>query len=117
MYRKELLPKCLAVGMTAAEFWNAYPCEVEPYFEAHKLRRLQKDEEQYSLYVYFTNAIEVALYNSFRGKNKKAAEHIKEPLLTEHRELTESEKQDAVEGLFANLFSMQESFERSKKKE
>ena len=52
-----------------------------------------KDEEDYTLYLYFTNAIEVALHNAFRGKGKKPIEHLKEPLMKtyedEHRELTE----------------------------
>jgi hypothetical protein len=103
--------------MTAAEFWDSYPCEIEPYFEAEKLRRLQKDEDNYNLYVYFVNALGVTLHNSFSGKNTKKADYIDKPLLSEQRELTESEKQVAVENVFANLFQMQDNFERSKKKE
>lgn len=104
--------------MTATEFWHSYPCEITPYFKALKKRRQYKDEEDYTLYIYFTNAIETALYNAFRGKGKKAAEHLKEPLLKqwedEHRELTESEKNAQVALLFDNLAAMQRSFEKSK---
>ena len=112
------MPDCIAVGMTASEFWDSYPCELTPYFKAREKQRRMKDEEDFTLYLYFTNAIEVALYNAFRGKGKKAAEHIKEPLMKtyeeEHRELTEEEKKSAVQLLFANLGQMQNSFEQSK---
>ena len=118
MYRNELLPDCIAVGMTAAEFWNSYPCEIIPYFKAREKQRKIKDEEDYTLYIYFSNAIEVALYNAFKEKGKKPAEHIKEPLLKtyedEHRELTKEEKKASVELLFANLGLMQETFEKAK---
>ena len=118
MYLNELLPDCIAVGMTASEFWHSYPKEIKPYFKAMERRRKFNDEEQYSQYIYFSNAIEIALYNAFRGKGKKPLEHINEPLMktyeNEHRELTKAEKKAAVELLFANLGSMQKSFERHK---
>lgn len=113
----ELLPDCIAVGMTAEQFWHSYPCEIVPYFKAFEKKRIMRDEENYSLYIYFTNAIEVALYNAFRGKGKKPMEHLKEPLMKDyadkHRELTEEEKAAAVSMLFANLGQMQERFEQS----
>lgn len=118
MYLNELLPDCIAAGMTANEFWHSYPKEIKPYFKALEKRRKLKDEEQYSQYIYFSNAIETALYNAFRGKGKKAMEHLKEPLIqqyeNQHRELTAEEEEAQVALLFSNLSSMQQSFERSK---
>ena len=114
----EYLPDCIAAGMTANEFWHSYPKEVKPYFKALEKRRKARDEEQYSQYIYFSNAIETALYNAFRGKGKKPMEHIKEPLMKtyedEHRELTNAEKKASVELLFANLNIMQKNYESSK---
>lgn len=118
MYLNEYLPDCIAAGMTAEQFWHSYPKEVKPYFKALEKRRKARDEEQYVQYIYFSNAIEIALYNAFRGKGKKALEHIKEPLMKtyedEHRELTNAEKRASVELLFANLGIMQKKFESSK---
>lgn len=118
MFRNELLPDCIAVGMTAEQFWHSYPCEIVPYFKAAEKKRRMKDEEQYSMYIYFYNAINVALGNAFRGKGKKPLEPLKEPLMKtyedEHRELTEEEKKAQVSLLFANLGQMQQRFENSK---
>lgn len=115
----ELLPECLVAGMSASEFWHSYPKEIEPYFKAMKKRRELKDEEQYAQYIYFSNAIETALANAFRGKGKKPAEHLKEPIMQsyekEHRELTADEEAAQVGLLFSNLESMQRSFEKSKR--
>lgn len=119
MYLNELLPDCIVAGMTAEQFWHSYPKEIKPYFKAMEKRRKMRDEEQYAQYIYFSNAIEIALYNSFRGKGKKPLEHIKEPLMqkyeNEHRELTETEKTAAVSSLFSMLGGMQKNFEQSKK--
>lgn len=118
MYLDTLLPKCIALGMTADEFWHSYPKEIKPYFKAQSIRWKMKDEEHYSMYLYFTNAIETALYNAFRGKGKKAIDHLQEPMLEkyekEHRELTKEEKKAQVALLFANLGNMQKNFEISK---
>lgn len=118
MYRRELLPQCLATGLTEDRFWQSYPREIEPYFEALKIRRKMEDEAQYMQYIYYSNAVEVALGNAFRKKGSKPYEHIQEPLMAkyekEHHELTETEKKSSVELLFASLGKMQENFERSK---
>ena len=120
MYRRELLPQCLATGLTEDRFWQSYPREIEPYFEAMKIRRKMEDEAQYMQYIYYSNAVEVALGNAFRKKGSKPYEHIQEPLMAkyekEHHELTETEKKSSVELLFASLGKMQENFERSKQK-
>lgn len=119
MYRHELLPQCLAAGLSEDRFWQSYPREIEPYFESLKIRRKMEDESQYMQYIYYSNAIEVALANAFRKKGSKPYEHIQEPLMAkyekEHHELTEEEKRSSVELLFASLGKMQQNFERSKK--
>lgn len=118
MYLNELLPDCIAAGMSANEFWHSYPKEITPYFKALERKRRFTDEEQYMQYMYFSNAIETALHNAFKKKGQKAREHLNKPLLKqyedEHRELTEDEKSAQVALLFDNLAAMQRCFEQSK---
>ena len=83
MYRKTLLPQCLAVGMTADQFWNSYPVEVEPYCEAQKIRRRINDEEAWFGGLYTLEAISVVMGNAFRKKNSKPIEYRKQPILRE----------------------------------
>ena len=120
MYRHELLPQCLAAGLVEERFWQSYPREISPYFEALKIRRKMEDEAQYMQYIYYSNAVEVALGNAFRKKGTKPYDHIQEPLLAkyekEHHKLTEAEKKTSVEMLFASLGQMQENFERYQKR-
>lgn len=83
MYRKKLLPQCLAIGITEEYFWNAYPIELEPYFEAHRIRRRIDDEQAYLQGIYTLEAFSVVLGNAFRKKNTKPIEYRKQPILKE----------------------------------
>jgi len=83
MYRKKVLPQCLAVGVTEEYFWNAYPIEIEPYFEAQRIRRKIHDEEAYFQGLYTMEAFAVVLGNAFRKKNTKPLEYRKQPILRE----------------------------------
>ena len=69
--------------MTEEYFWNAYPVELEPYFEAQRIRRRIHDEEAYFQGLYTMEAISVVLGNAFRKKNTKPIEYRKQPILKE----------------------------------
>jgi len=83
MYRKTILPQCLAIGVTEEYFWNAYPVELEAYFEAQHIRRRIHDEEAYFQGLYTMEAFAVVLGNAFRKKNTKPIEYRKRPILKE----------------------------------
>lgn len=83
MYRKKLLPSCLAVGMTAEQFWESYPIEVEPYFEAQKIRRRVADEEAYFQGIYVMEAFSVVLGNAIKKKNAEPIKYRDKPILKE----------------------------------
>lgn len=121
MYRNELLPDCIAVGMTASEFWNSYPCEVEPYFKAYKKRRLMEDERDYLCGIYTYEAVAIAVSNCFKDKKHKALEYRKKPILHEieerNRPLSEEEKQRQRELFVEQLKLMQTNFELTHKKD
>ena len=99
-----MLPQCLAVGVTEEYFWNAYPIELEPYFEAQRIRRRIHDEEAYFQGLYTLEAFSVVLGNTFRKKNTKPIEYRKQPILKEvddknkplsQRELEEKAQREA----------------------
>ena len=83
MYRKTLLPQCLALGVTAEYFWNAYPVEIEPFFEAQRIRRRIHDEEAYFQGIYVMEAFSVVLGNAFRKKNAEPIKYRDKPILKE----------------------------------
>lgn len=97
MYRKTLLPQCLAVGITVEYFWNAYPVEIEPFFEAQKIRRRIHDEEAYFNGLYTLEALSVVLGNAFRKKNTKPIEYRKKPILAEVEEANRPLSQKELE--------------------
>lgn len=101
--------------MTAEEFWHSYPCEIEPYFEAQKKRRLMEDERDYICGLYTYEAVTVSLSNAFRGKNGKIHKYREKPILVEweenNRPLTEEELQKQREMFVERLKLMQTNFE------
>lgn len=101
MYRKKILPQCLAVGITEEYFWNAYPIELDPYFEAQKIRRRIHDEEAYVQGIYTMEAFAVVLGNAFRKKNTKPLEYRKNPILKEmdekNRPMTQRELDEKMQ--------------------
>ena len=97
MYRKKLLPSCIAVGMTPEEFWHSYPVEIEPYFEAQRIRRRVADEEAYFQGIYMMEAFSVVLGNAFRKKNTKPYKYREAPILKEIDEKTRPVSQKELE--------------------
>jgi len=87
----------LAVGITAKEFWDSYPVEIEPYFEAEKIRRRISDEEAWLGGFYTLEAISVVLGNAFRKKNTKPLEYRKQPILKELYEKNKPLTQKEIE--------------------
>lgn len=92
-----MLPQCIAAGMTAAEFWDAYPVEIEPYFEAQKIRRRIHDEEAWISGFYTMEAFSVVLHNAFRKKNTKPIEYMKKPILKEEKQLSKRELEEKAQ--------------------
>ena len=115
-----MLPDCIVAGMSVEEFWHSYPCELTPYFEAQKRRRLLEDDRDYICGLYTFEAVSVAVSNALRGKHGKVHEYRKQPILREweekNRPLTEEEKQRQREMFVEQLKLMQTNFELAHKK-
>ena len=107
--------------MTPEQFWHSYPCEIVPYFKAWKKKRIMQDERDYLIGIYTFEAVAVAVSNCFRGKNHKALEYRKKPILTEIEErnkpLSEAELQRQREQFVEQLMLMKTNYELTHKKE
>lgn len=88
------------------------------YDEAYKIRRRIEDEKALFLGHYFYEAVSTALSNAFRQKGSKPIQYRKKGILAEmeemNRPLTEEEKIEQTNNLFAMLGEMQARFEASK---
>ena len=109
-WEKELVPECLAMGITYEEFWESTPRKLNVLIDGYKLKRQVEDEQAWMLGEYVFHAVTVALSNSFRKKGQKAQdffEVMKEPISkrieTDENGLTEKDKKLKTELLFKNL--------------
>lgn len=110
----------LEFGMTSQEFWEGRPELIESYYLYYKERIKRNDYEQWKQGIYFSNAINVALYNAFKKQNQKAETYIKEPLLTntfKTKEELEKERQEKIKiNLLSNVARLQRAIKEKKEK-
>ena len=112
------MPYYLSIGVSEDRFWDGTPYDLEPYVAAHTLRLEREDHNNYNLGMYILSAVGTVIGQAFG--NKKAS-YIEKPFTDMAKEqeklnnLTEEDKKRYAELLFAQLGSMQHSFEREKK--
>lgn len=87
------------------------PCEFWIYDDAYLIRIRQEDQRDYRVGLYTYEAFSRVLANAFKEKGADSIGWMEEPLLTEHKPLTEEEKERQIKQLFSNLFEMQAKFE------
>lgn len=114
LFRAEWLPKCLAIGIPEAIFWQSTVRELNPYIEAEKIRQKNADRNNYYLGAYTYHAVFAAIENAFNGKKAKA-KYLEKPFSEQQsEEEMENEKKIALtKQLFQKLEIMQMNFERS----
>ena len=81
------------------------------YDDAYLIRVREEDKRDYRCGIYTFEAVSRVVANIFKGSGEKTIPYMEEPLLTEHKPLTEEEKQQQIDMLFASLFEMQQKFE------
>lgn len=81
MYEKEIIPNCIAIGISYKEFWHMNPKIIECYIAGHTLKKKEQDIMNWYLGQYVLSAVATALDNGFNGKKAKS-EYIKEPIMS-----------------------------------
>lgn len=89
---------------------DSTPKELEPYVEAHNIKRKERDADNWQLGIYFMRAIAVC----FNFSNDKV-EYFEKPIFEQiEYEQSEQYKIDQQEKLMAMLKTMQANFELNK---
>jgi hypothetical protein len=104
--------------MSKEEFYHSTINDLLDYNEAYRLKRKMEDEKALYLGHYFYEAVSVAISNAFSKKGSKPIQYRTKGIIQEiedrNRPLTEVEKIEQTNNLFAMLDGMQARFEASK---
>lgn len=101
------MPYFLAIGVAHEEFMHSTPNMLSAYTKAHRLKQKMKDEEMWLHNKYTLEALSVALAHFGAGLSGKTsqAKYPEEPFMKDagksKAELSEEEKQKAVDLFFA----------------
>ena len=101
------MPNALAVGVPYDVFWHLNPKKLKPFQDAYFIKRKMLDEEMWYMGQYVAMVLDSTVCNNslWKGKNGKASKYAKKPLMADweigKKELSEEEKQRAVDLFFA----------------
>lgn len=89
----------MAIGMSYDQFWYEDSALVKMYYQAHKYRIEQRNQEMWMQGLYICSALECTVGNLFKKKGSSPIEYMKEPLQifpkTEKQIKAETEKERA----------------------
>lgn len=111
----EVLPDMMLMGISEEKFWNSTMRQIKPYGELYKKRQFEEDRILHRMGAYVYEAVGIAIANAFSGKKGKKYSYRENPYSFEAQEertiekMTEEEKTDKVEQIFAMLAGGQES--------
>lgn len=116
--------EALSIGITLGEFRHLNPSKLELYVQAYKQRKERELDEQNALLhlqgQYLMEAISSTIENRMRGKGESIHKYPKEPFKLNNslngKNMSEYEKQRAVDKFFAEQDAMRVNFRRSKNK-
>lgn len=102
----------MSIGMSYDEYWNANPYLVKYYYEAHKLRITQKNQEMWMQGLYFVKAIDCTIGNiGNKGNKKKYPEEPFELFPDKSREEQERKAEKEREKAIASFMRLQGSLQ------
>ena len=96
---EEIFPYYLTIGVSEEKFFDSSPRELKPYIYSAKMRRMQKDEDNFYLMHYMCSAVTYAVEHCLAGQ-KARTQLIKEPILSKLlqeeklNKMTEEERYD-----------------------
>lgn len=114
--------KALAIGVPYDVFWHLTPRKLEYFFQSYQLKRRVQDERDYIMGIYVREALLSSVCNAFLWKQKGAEfnQYPSKPfmqLMSNKCELTETEKQQAVDLFFAQEKARRTNWQRTHKKD
>lgn len=115
---RELCPVYMVYGMTWEQYWYGDPWMVREFRDAYLMKRRIDNENAWINGLYITNAVSVAIENTFGGKHER---YIEKPIdlfeKTEAEKAAEvrEERRKLIEGL-TRLKAMAERRKQEKKK-
>ena len=119
MIYNSTLPYALAIGMTKQEFMKSKPFELKSYAIAHKIKRKQKDYEDWMLGAYFKSALEVVFSQALSSfsKTKSKVGYVDKPFLEMAEEVDKPLSEDEIvaqrEAFVAKLMAMKYNFDNT----
>ena len=113
------MPNALAIGVPYTVFWHLTPKKLESFVSAYKIKKKMEDENNWEIGLYFYHAAYAATRNAIMNAFGKCgdAKYLGNPLLSdsmaESKELSEEEKQRAVDQFFAQEKARRVNWRRS----
>ena len=100
----------MLIGVSEDQFWNSTVRQLKPYATLYEKRQFEKDRDAYRQGAYIYEAL-VSVMSSLGGKRSKIHHYPDKPFMATQEEekrieaMTEEEKTDKVEEIFAMLAS------------
>ena len=92
-FREAWLPKALLVGMSEDKFWESNPRTLKPYIEAHKLKSMQTDSDNWMLGQYIRLAIGSLLDKKCKFPEKPMMQEVEDKRIIDGSNLSEEEQE------------------------
>lgn len=104
----------MSIGMSYDEYWYANPYLAKTYYEAHKLRIQQKNQEMWFQGIYIVEALKCTVGNMLSAKGSKKLEYPKEPydIFPKKESEKEREAEKEREKAIASLMKLQGAMQR-----
>lgn len=111
----------MSIGMTYEEYWYATPYLVKTYYQCHKYKVEQRNQELWLHGVYVQKALQNVVSSAFSKSGKDVVEYPEEPFrlfpMTEAEKKAEEEKERAkaiasfgrLQGMLTDKFSTTEN--------